>query len=224
MKKSLEQAREKQDYLFNEMANLMGALASPVRLKIFHFLTQAPHSVEHLADKLGQTVANTSMHLKKLERENLLKIESRAQKRIYSLAQSQMKDFWEQVLQFSLIHDPRNTLSSQDLYGENLDWEKSLEETAKLIRAKKVALLDVRPLDETDPEDILYRKNVLNIPYDEMKKRKEALPQDKPLLVICRGRLCVMSQEVTYHLRKTGINAYRLGHSWHQLSKILAEV
>lgn len=224
MKKSFAEAREKQEYLFNEMANLMGALASPVRLKIFHFLTQAPHSVEQLAEKLGQTVANTSMHLKKLERENLLKIESRAQKRIYSLAQPQMKDFWEQILQFSLIHDPHNTLSSEELYGENLDWEKGLEETVKLIKAKKISLLDVRPLDETDPEDILYKKYVQNIPFDEIKKRKDELAEYKPVLVVCRGRLCVMAQEVTYNLRKLGLDAYRINHSWHQLTKKISEV
>ena len=92
MSKTIEKAKERQDYLFNEMASLMDALASPVRLKIIHFLTQAPHSVEQLSLKLGQTVANTSMHLKKMQREGILKIETMAQKRIYSLAQGEMRD------------------------------------------------------------------------------------------------------------------------------------
>jgi len=220
MKKSFEAAKEKQDQLFDELANLLGALSSPVRLKIFHFLTQAPHSVEQLAEKLDQSVANTSMHLKKLQRERLLITETQAQKRIYSLARPEMKDFWEQILGFFQIHDPGNVLSSEEIYGEDLDWDKTLDETIKMLLAKKIILLDVRPLDEVDQDEPSYQ-HVLSIPYDEIKKRAGEIPKSKPVLVICRGRLCVMANEVTASLRKLGYNAYRLKFSWHQLASAL---
>ena len=79
MNKTIEKAKDRQEYLFSEMSALLNGLASPVRLKIIHFLTQAPHSVEQLAQKLGQSIANTSMHLKKMQRENILKTENLGQ-------------------------------------------------------------------------------------------------------------------------------------------------
>lgn len=221
MEKSFSKAREKQDYLFEEISYLLGVLASPVRLKIIHFLTQSPHSVEQLSQKIGQTIANTSMHLKKMQRENILKTETLGQKRIYSLAQEEMKDFWEEIQNFALIHNPENYLDPVEIYGEEIRWQKSLEETIKLIKARKVTLLDVRPSDEVLKSDTLYKKYVLHIPFDQLKDAKDKIPASKPLLVICRGRLCVMSSESTVYIRKLGFNAYRLDMTWYQIEKFL---
>ena len=224
MSKPIEKAKEKQDYLFTELASLLDALASPVRLKIIHFLTQAPHSVEQLSLKLEQTVANTSMHLKKMQRENILKTETLGQKRIYSLAQEQMKDFWEQIQNFALIHTPSNSIISHELYQEDLEWFKDMEETIKMIKTKKLTLLDVRPDDEIDGMDANYKKYVVHIPFNNLKRLKDDLPKSRPILVICRGRLCVVSNESTYQLRKLGFDAYKLNQSWFQVSKKLMGV
>ncbi len=224
MSKTIEKAKERQDYLFTEISSLLEALASPVRLKIIHFLSQAPHSVEQLSIKLGQSVANTSMHLNKMQRESILKSESLGQKRIYSIAQAEMKEFWEQIQNFALANNTLNVISSPDIYNEELSWPKPLEETIKLIKAKKLTLLDVRPADEIDETNTTYKKFVLHIPSEHLKKLKETLPVSKPILIICRGRLCAMSNESTYQLRKLGFDAYKLETSWFQISKELKEV
>jgi DNA-binding transcriptional ArsR family regulator len=223
MNKTIEKAKERQDYLFKEMSSLLEALASPVRIKIIHFLSQAPHSVEQLSLKLGQSVANTSMHLKKMQRENILKTESIGQKRIYSLAQVEMKEFWEQIQNFAFIHNAANVISSTEIYHEELKWPKDLEETIKMIKARKLTLVDVRPTDEIDEVDSTYKKYVLHIPFENLKKLKETLPTSRPILIICRGRLCVMSNESTFQLRKLGFDAYKFDLSWYQLSKKLTE-
>jgi DNA-binding transcriptional ArsR family regulator len=221
MTKTFVKAKERQDFLFNEVASLLGALASPVRLRIIHFLCQAPHSVEHLAQKIDQSVANTSMHLKKMQRENILKTEISGQKRIYSLANQEMRDFWEQIQAFALSHNPSNSLRSDEIYREELEWRKDLKETTKLIQSKKIILLDVRPKDEVEDEDLTYKKYVKHIPFDNLKAGADSLSKTKPILVICRGRLCVMSNESTFLLRKLGYDAYKLDVSWHHISKLL---
>lgn len=223
MSKTIEKARERQDYLFKEMSSLLEALASPVRLKIIHFLSQAPHSVEQLSLKLGQSVANTSMHLKKMQRENILNTESIGQKRIYSLAQVEMKEFWEQIQNFASIHNASNVISSKEIYNEELKWPKDLEETIKMIKARKLTLIDVRPDDEINEVDPTYKKYVLHIPFDNLKKLKETVPTSRPILIICRGRLCVLAHESTYQLRKLGFDAFKFDLSWYQLSKKLTE-
>jgi rhodanese-related sulfurtransferase/biotin operon repressor len=223
MNKTIEKAKDRQEYLFSEMSALLNGLASPVRLKIIHFLTQAPHSVEQLAQKLGQSIANTSMHLKKMQRENILKTENLGQKRIYSLAQVEMKEFWEQIQQFALKHNELNIISSKNIYHEELDWDKNVQDTLKMIKAKKVIVLDVRPNDEVESKNEIYEKFVLHIPFGELKKRSGELPKTKIILVVCRGRLCVMSNESAFVLRKLGFEAFKLNSSWFQLSQMLSE-
>ena len=224
MMKDMDKAKERQDYLFHEMSSLLEALASPVRLRILHFLTQAPHSVEQLAQKLGQSVANTSMHLKKMQREKILKTEALAQKRIYSLAKPEMKNFWEQIQNFTLSHHPEHTLSSPGIYEEEFEWKKLIDVTVKMIKSRKLTLIDVRPDDEIDEKDTNYKKYVLHIPFESLKKSLAKIPISRPVLIICRGRLCIMSNEATSQLRKCNVDAYKLNMSWYQLSQILSEV
>ncbi len=221
MSKTLEKAKKRQDELFHEMSALLGALASPVRLKIIHFLSQAPHSVEQLSLKLGQTIANTSMHLKKMQRENILKSQTLGQKRIYSLAQPGMKDFWEEIQNFTLQHNPENTIASAKIYPENLTWNQDPHETIKMIKAKKLTLLDVRPLDEVDETDTKYLKYVLHLPYSDLKTHLDTIPKSRPVIIICRGRLCVMANESTAELRTLGFKAYKWDLSWFEVSKYL---
>jgi rhodanese-related sulfurtransferase len=224
MTKAFEKAKERQSFLFNELAAQLNALASPVRLKILHFLTQGPHSVEQLSSKIDQSVANTSMHLKKMQREGLLKNETLAQKRIYSIAHPSLKTFWEEIQNLSLAHNPENIINSKDFYEESLEYPKSNEELLHLIKSRKLTLLDVRPEDEVHDIDLIYKKYVLHIPFSELKKQKHLLPTSRPVIVICRGRMCVMSHEVTSQLRKLGFDAYRINKSWFQLSNELQEV
>jgi DNA-binding transcriptional ArsR family regulator len=221
MSKTFDKAKARQEELFVEIASLLSGLASPVRLKIIHFLSQAPHSVEQLSLKLGQSVANTSMHLKKMQRENILKTETSGQKRIYSLAHSELKNFWEQIQDYALAQDPTKIIDSKVIYQENLVWDKNLRETVKDIKSEKVILLDVRPSDEVEEQDMQYSKYVMHIPFDNLKKLKDELPTNKPILIICRGRLCVMSNESTHQLRKMGFEAFKGNFSWFQLSQAL---
>jgi DNA-binding transcriptional ArsR family regulator len=221
MSKTFDKAKSRQDELFIEIASLLSGLASPVRLKIIHFLSQAPHSVEQLSLKLGQTVANTSMHLKKMQRENILKTETSGQKRIYSLSHNELKSFWEQIQDYALAQDPSKIIDSNNIYNENLVWEKSLKDTIKEIKSQKIILLDVRPIDEVDELDPNYLKYVIHIPFDNLKKMKDDLPKNKDILIICRGRLCVMSNESTFQLRKMGYSAFKGNFSWFQISQAL---
>jgi DNA-binding transcriptional ArsR family regulator len=66
MKKKLNELKTKQDHLFNDASSILSSLSAPVRIKLIHFLSQAPLTVEVLSGKLGQSVANTSMHLRKM--------------------------------------------------------------------------------------------------------------------------------------------------------------
>jgi rhodanese-related sulfurtransferase len=59
-------SRETKQALFEAIALMGKAFASPVRLELLDLLAQAPRSVEELARASGQSTANTSQHLQAL--------------------------------------------------------------------------------------------------------------------------------------------------------------
>src|SRR3954469_16134594 len=60
------QSREAKDTLFEAIALMGKAFATPVRLELLDLLAQAPRTVEELARASGQSTANASQHLQAL--------------------------------------------------------------------------------------------------------------------------------------------------------------
>jgi rhodanese-related sulfurtransferase len=206
MDKKLKLLKERQEDIFVSLASRLGAMASPVRIRLIHFLSQAPLTVEVMAGKVDESIANTSMHLRKMLSEGLVSVETRGQKRLYSLA-PEVLEFWEYYQSFAQKLDPSLVLTTSDIYSD-LKWTHSWSETKKLAKAGQVLLLDVRPKDEVIEGD--SASFVLHIPQSDLKTNLKKLPKKKPLLVFCRGRLCALSAYSANYLREMGFKAYRL--------------
>lgn len=217
MNNKLKLLKERQEDIFGSLASLLGAMASPVRIRLIHFLSQAPLTVEVMASKVDESIANTSMHLRKMLKEGLVKVENLGQKRLYSLSPA-VFDFWEYFQDFAQKLDASFKLDTREIYGE-MNWGISLDETKKLIRSGEVILLDVRPLDEviiSDDSDL-----VLHIPQTELKTNLKKLSKKKNILVFCRGRLCALSAFTVNYLRENGYKAYRLDASWKVIKEVI---
>lgn len=215
MDHKLKVLKERQEDIFVSLASLLGAMASPVRIRLIHFLSQAPLTVEVMASKVDESVANTSMHLRKMLNEGVVRVEILGQKRLYSLAPEAMT-FWEHYQDFAQKLDPNLVLETQDIYGD-LQWAPSWSETKKQVKAGKVLLLDVRPEDEVTHEELF----ISHIPQAELKTRLKELPKKKPILVFCRGRLCALSAFSVNYLRENGFEAYRLDVSWNVIRGVV---
>ena len=218
MNKKLDNLKTKQSDIFEGMSNILSALSAPVRLKLVHFLSQAPLTVEVLSLKIEQSMANTSMHLRKMHCENLVLVETIGQKRLYSLHPS-VYEFWEHCQDFVQKIDPSLSLNGE-VYG-NLNWERTLEETLQLIDKKEVFVLDVRPRDEVDDSHPLLPYNYIHMPAADLPNNLHELPKKKKILVICRGRMCALSSHTVNYLREKHFNAYRLDKSWFALNQAL---
>src|SRR5213592_358528 len=59
-------SKREKDALFEAIAVMGKAFASPRRLELLDLLAQAPRNVDELARASGQSTANTSQHLKAL--------------------------------------------------------------------------------------------------------------------------------------------------------------
>lgn len=217
MDSKLKVLKTRQEDIFVSLASLSGAMSSPVRIRLVHFLSQAPLTVEVLANKVDESVANTSMHLRKMLGEGLVSVETHGQKRMYSLAPA-MFAFWEHYQDFAQELDPSLVLETHDLYGD-INWTLSLDETKEMVESGEVVLLDVRPLDETvstDDSDL-----ILHIPQAELKASLKNIPKKKKILVFCRGRICALSAFSTNYLRENGFKAYRLDISWNAIKGVI---
>ena len=195
---------------------MVAGLSSPVRVKLIHFLSQGPLTVEVLADKIGQSVANTSMHLRKMLACQIVSVSAQAQKRIYSLHPA-VFEFWEVCQNVSQKIDPSLAIDSTKVYAD-LDWKEDLHSIIKAVKIEKTVILDVRPRDEITQS--LKGLNVLNIPSTDLINNLNRLPKDKTILVFCRGRLCALSSYAVQLLRENGFNAFRLNHSWYALNNL----
>src|SRR3989338_6378223 len=69
--------RRFKDAIYRQLARIGSAVASPRRLELLDLLAQGPQTVDRLASKAGQSVANTSQHLQRLRAARLVEAEKR---------------------------------------------------------------------------------------------------------------------------------------------------
>lgn len=220
MSHQLQVLKQRQSDIFEVMARILGSMAAPVRLRLIHFLSQSPLTVEVLALKTDQSIANTSMHLRKMLNEGLVSVESVGQKRLYTLEVCVL-EFWETCQDFIQKLDPTLKMNTIDMYGD-INWNEDWDETRKLIKKNEVIFLDVRPSDEVLEENQNYSQ-VVHIPQSDLKKSLSKLPKKKKILVFCRGRMCGLSAYSVNYLRESGFKAFRLEDSWTRLKKEIEE-
>lgn len=218
MNNQLKILKQKQNDIFEIMAKTFGAMAAPVRLRLIHFLSQSPLTVEVLATKIDQSVANTSMHLRKMLNEGLVNVESHGQKRLYSL-KLPVLDFWENYQDFIQKLDPSLKINSTGKFSD-LNWCEDWAETRKKMKKNEIILLDIRPEDEISNE-VENFPQIIHFAQDDLKKNLHKLPKKKILLVFCRGRMCGLSMYAVNFLRENGFKAYRVEESWTRLKKKL---
>src|ERR671927_416200 len=87
-------SRPEKDTLFEAIAVMGKAFASPRRLELVDLLAQAPRTVEELARASGQSNANTSQHLQALHAAGMVTRAREGTSVRYSLAGDQILSLW----------------------------------------------------------------------------------------------------------------------------------
>src|SRR5215831_13625868 len=89
--------RTDKDALFDGVAEVAKALASGRRVEIVDLLAQGERSVEEIAGELGQTVANTSHHLRAMARAGVLTTRREGTRIYYGLASERVGELWAAI-------------------------------------------------------------------------------------------------------------------------------
>jgi len=177
--------RAAKDALYEGFAEVARALASGRRAEIADVLAQGERPVEQIAGEIGQSVANTSHHLRAMARAGLVTTRREGTRIFYALASDRVADLWSALQQVAAEH---------------------VAGLRQLARGE-VLVLDVRPAAEYAAGHIAGARSV---PVSELRRRLRALPAGADVVAYCRGPYCVYADEAVQELTRHGFRARRL--------------
>jgi rhodanese-related sulfurtransferase len=203
-------SRRRKDTLFEAIALMGKAFASPVRLELLDLLAQAPRTVEELARASEQSTANTSQHLQALHSAGMVAREREGTRVRYAVAGDEALRLWLALRDASVAQLAEVERAARDYLGEDVEAIGREELLARLARGD-VLLVDVRPEHEFASGHI---EGAHSVPLDELEQRLAELPADREVVAYCRGPYCAYAHEAVRRLRAAGRPARRLEEGW----------
>src|SRR5215467_12288759 len=200
--------RTDKDALFDGFAEVAKALASGRRAEIADLLAQGERPVEEIATEIGQSMANTSHHLRAMARAGLVATRRDGTRIFYRLASDRVAELWAAMRDVAAEH----VAGLEHLAGAYLGDRDGIEvigraELAARLRRGEVVVLDVRPAAEYAAGHIT---GALSVPVTELRRHLRALPADADIVAYCRGPYCVYADEAVQELTRLGFRARRL--------------
>jgi rhodanese-related sulfurtransferase/DNA-binding HxlR family transcriptional regulator len=204
------ESRPAKNALFEAIAMMGKAFASPVRLELLDLLAQAPRTVDDLARVSGQSTANVSQHLQALHTAGLVTREREGTRVRYALAGDEALRVWLTLREVSAARLAEVERAARDYLGEEVE-AIGRDELVKRMARGDVVLVDVRPPEEFAAGHI---KGARSIPIDELERRLAELPADHEIVAYCRGPFCAYAHQAVRELRASGRRARRLEQGW----------
>jgi DNA-binding transcriptional ArsR family regulator len=203
-------SREAKNTLFEAIALMGKAFASPVRLELLDLLAQAPRTVEELAGASGQSTANTSQHLQALRAAGMVTRAREGTRVRYALAGDEALRLWLALRDASAVRLAEVERAARDYVGEDVD-SIGREELLQRLARGDVVLVDVRPQVEYEAGHI---EGARSLPIDELERRLAELPSDVEVVAYCRGPFCAYAHDAVRRLRAEGRSARRFQEGW----------
>ena len=200
--------RVAKESLFDAFTETARALASGRRAEIVDVLAQGERSVEELAGEVGQSLANTSHHLRTLARAGLVNTRRDGTRIYYRLASERVAELWAAVRDVAVHHAAGIDRLAEAYLGDRTGLRTvGRRELAGLVAAGAVTVLDVRPPAEYAAGHIPGARSVAP---DEVQRHLGGLPTDTEIVAYCRGPYCVYADEAVRELSRHGYRARRL--------------
>jgi rhodanese-related sulfurtransferase len=199
--------RAAKDALFDAFAEVAKSLASGRRAEIVDVLAQGERSVEQIADEIGQSVANTSHHLRAMARAGVLRTRREGTRIVYMLASDRVGELWAAMRDIAAEHVAGIDQLAAAYVGDRSGLEPvTRRELQARLKAGDTVVLDVRPPAEFEAGHIPGARSV---PVGELR-RMRSLAKDTEIVAYCRGPYCVYADDAVRQLRRRGFNARRL--------------
>jgi rhodanese-related sulfurtransferase/DNA-binding HxlR family transcriptional regulator len=202
--------RRAKDALFEAIAMMGKAFASPVRLELLDLLAQAPRTVEELARASGQSTANASQHLQALHAAGMVSRAREGTRVRYELSGDEVLRLWLALREASALRLAEVERAAREYLGGEVE-AIGREELVERLARGDVVLVDVRPAEEFAAGHI---DGARSIPFDELERRLAELPLDREVVAYCRGPFCAYAHDAVRRLHLAGREARRLEEGW----------
>jgi rhodanese-related sulfurtransferase len=200
--------RARKDALYDGFAEVAKAMANGRRAELIDVLAQGERHVDHLAREIGQSVANTSFHLRALAAAGLVTTRRDGTRIYYRLASDRVGDLWAALRDVAAAHHGEiDALASAYLGRRDQLDEISREELAARLDRGEVIVVDVRPGAEYAAGHIAGARS---IPAKRLARELATLPDDVEIVAYCRGPYCVFADDAVRLLKRRGRKARRL--------------
>jgi len=200
--------RATKDALYDGFSVVAKALANGRRAEIVDVLSQGERSVEELAAEIGQSVANTSQHLRHLAGAGLVRTRRDGNRVIYALTGPRIGQLWVTLRSVAADHVAQIDRLAAAYLGDRDGLETiSRDELARRLRTGDVVILDVRPVAEYKAGHILGARCV---PITALHAELDRLADGQEVVAYCRGPYCVYADDAVRELRRRGVPARRL--------------
>ena len=203
-------SRETKHALFEAIALMGKAFASPRRLELLDLLAQAPRTVDELARTSEQSMANTSQHLQALHAAGMVTRTREGTSVRYALAGTEALTVWLALRDASVARLAEVERAARDYLGDEVETIDRAELIERLRRGD-VVLVDVRPAEEFEAGHI---EGARSIPIAELKERLAELPADREVVAYCRGPFCAYAHHAVRTLQSAGRTARRMEEGW----------
>jgi rhodanese-related sulfurtransferase len=198
------------DAVFEAIAVMGKAFASPRRLELLDLLAQAPRTVDELARASGQSTANTSQHLQALHAAGLVARSREGTSVRYRIAGDDALALWVALRDTAAARLAEVERAAREYLGDEVDAIGRDELLDRLSRGD-VVLVDVRPEEEFEAGHI---DGARSIPIDELERRLAELPLEGEVVAYCRGPFCAYAHDAVRRLHAAGRPARRLEKGW----------
>jgi rhodanese-related sulfurtransferase len=196
------------DSLFDAFGEVARALGNGRRAELVDVLAQGERHVDELAAEIGQTLANTSFHLRVLATAGLVTTRRDGTRIFYRLASPRVGELWSALRDVTAAHHEQLDELAAAYLGDRDRLEQiGRKELAERIAAGDVVVIDVRPAAEFAAGHI---SGALSIPIGELAANIRDLPAGVEVVAYCRGPYCVFADDALRLLHRLSRSARRL--------------
>lgn len=200
--------RRAKDSLFDAFAEVAKALGNGRRAELIDVLAQGERHVEELAAEIGQSVANTSFHLRALATAGLVTTRRDGTRIYYRLSSPRVGELWVALRDVAAAHHQQLEQLASNYLGDRSTLDQiGRAELAERLAAGDVVVVDVRPAAEYAAGHIASARS---IPIDRLATSISRLPAHVEVVAYCRGPYCVFADDAVRLLRRRGRRARRL--------------
>ena len=196
------------DLLYEQVARIGKALASPKRLELLEMLAQGEKTVETLATELLIDVKLASAHLKALKEARLVRNRREGKYIVYRLSGDDVALLGVTLRQVAKEHLTELRMALDQMAADPGKLAKvGRAELLAQARRGEVIVIDVRPRSEYDTAHLPFSRSM---PLPELERRLADLPKEIEIVAYCRGPFCLMSDEAVKLLLARGFRARKI--------------